>query len=133
MARTPGRRDDMVRVVVADDHELYRRGIERGLAADGRVEVVATASSGAAALHAVLATRPNVALLDMQMPELTGVQVAEQLATAGMTIPVVLLTALASEDRPAARPPLVIAVLGKELPRATIADAVVRAARDTPR
>lgn len=57
-----------VRVVVADDHPLYREGVARTLAESGRFEVVAEAASGEEAEAAVREHRPDVALLDISMP-----------------------------------------------------------------
>ena len=57
-----------IRVVVADDHPLYREGVARTLAESGRFVVVAEAASGPEAEAAILRHRPDVALLDISMP-----------------------------------------------------------------
>jgi two-component system nitrate/nitrite response regulator NarL len=62
-----------VRVVVADDHPLYRDGVVRALSASGQVEVVAEAEDGRAALEEIRKHLPDVALLDYRLPELDGV------------------------------------------------------------
>jgi len=72
MARTAKR----VRVVVADDHPVYRDGVVRALSASGQVEVVAEADDGRAALDAIREHKPDVALLDYKLPELDGVAIA---------------------------------------------------------
>jgi DNA-binding NarL/FixJ family response regulator/two-component sensor histidine kinase len=76
-ARTNGERP--VRVVIADDHPLAREGIRRLLALDPTIEVLGEAADGGAALAAVRALRPDVLLLDVQMPEMDGVAVLEAL------------------------------------------------------
>lgn len=65
-----------VQVVVADDHPLFRDGLVRALTGSGLVEVVAEAEDGPSALAAIKEHRPQVALLDHQMPGMDGAQVA---------------------------------------------------------
>ena len=68
--RLPG--DVPVRLVLADDEALLRRGLKVLLEADGRVEVVAEAADGAGLLEVVRRFRPDVALVDVQMPGMDG-------------------------------------------------------------
>jgi len=75
-----------IRVVVADDHPLYREGVVRALSASGQVEVIAEAADGRSALARIQEHVPDVALLDYKLPELDGLAVTnavvrEQLAT----------------------------------------------------
>ena len=65
-----------VRVIVADDHPLFRDGLVRALTGSGLVEVVAEAEDGLGALALIKEHRPQVALLDHQMPGMDGGQVA---------------------------------------------------------
>ena len=71
--------DAPVTVVVADDHPVFRSGIRDALEKGGQVEVVAEASDGGEALKHVRRHRPDVLLLDMNMPEVSGPEVAEAL------------------------------------------------------
>src|SRR5436305_11463731 len=64
-----------VTVVVADDHPFYRDGVTRGLTHSGQVQVVAEAENGREALDAIRRERPDVALVDYQMPDLDGVEI----------------------------------------------------------
>ena len=65
-----------VTVVLADDSDVYRRGMRRAIEADARLTLVAEVSDGAAALAAIREHQPDAALLDLQMPALDGVEVS---------------------------------------------------------
>ena len=67
---------EKVRVVVGDDHPLFRDGVVRALASSGSIEVVAEADDGVSALEAIRTHSPQVALLDYRMPGMDGAEVA---------------------------------------------------------
>lgn len=87
-----------VRVVVADDHPLYRQGIVRALQADSDFAVVGVAADGTTALALIRRLQPDVALLDVRMPGLDGIDIIHSLARQGPDVPIVLLSAFT--DRP---------------------------------
>jgi DNA-binding NarL/FixJ family response regulator len=68
-----------IRVLVADDHAIVRTGIRHVLEGEPGFEVVAEASTGTEAVALALALRPDVAVLDISMPGLTGIQAAAEL------------------------------------------------------
>ncbi len=72
-------RAEPLRVLVVDDHPIWRDGVARDLEAAGLV-VCGTAGEGARAVQVAAATRPDVVLLDLQLPDMSGVQVAAGLA-----------------------------------------------------
>lgn len=84
-----------VRVVIADDHPVVRAGIRDMLEADDNIEVVAEAESGEEALQQVEAQQPDVLLLDVEMPERSGVEVAQHLQSESNPV---RLLALSSYD-----------------------------------
>lgn len=70
----------MIRVLLADDENLIRSALAQMLGLEDDLEVVAEAASGAEAIAAATATTPDVAVLDLQMPDRDGISVAEELA-----------------------------------------------------
>jgi len=88
----------VVTVVLADDSDVYRRGIRRAIEADARLSLVAEVADGAAALAAIREHEPDVALLDLQMPELDGVEVCCRLQRDKRRPRLVLVSAFLSDD-----------------------------------
>jgi len=76
-AQTNG--DGAIRVVIADDHALFRHGIEQALAGENDIDVVGEAGDGVAATEQVLTLTPDVVLMDVRMPGCSGVEAAEQI------------------------------------------------------
>jgi RNA polymerase sigma factor (sigma-70 family) len=89
--------EERIRVVVADDHAVVRQGIRTVLASDERFEVVGEAASGDEALALATEHEPDVLLLDITMPGMTGLEVASRLREAA--VPVRMLV-LSMHDRP---------------------------------
>lgn len=82
-----------VRVVVGDDHPLFRDGVVRALLSSGEIEVVAEADDGTEALAAIKEHQPAVALLDYRMPGLDGAQVAAAVVRDELPTRVLLISA----------------------------------------
>ena len=87
----------MIRVVIADDHPAFRAGL-RVLLQDSGLDVVAEAADGPAAVDAVVEHRPDVALLDLQMPGLTGVEVTKRLQEVAPATRVLVLTMIEADE-----------------------------------
>jgi len=79
-------------IVIADDHPIFRRGLRAVIEADPRLRVVAEAEDGAAALAEVKRLRPQVAVLDMDMPHLDGMAVAREIRQQRLPVEVAFLT-----------------------------------------
>ena len=90
--------DAPVKVLIADDHTLFRAGLARILARDPRVEVVAQARNGAEAVEETLALRPDVVLMDLQMPGLTAVEAVKRLHQDAPNVRVLVLSAYADRS-----------------------------------
>lgn len=86
------------RILIADDHPLYREGVARTLAADPGLEVVAAASDGEEAVALALDLRPDLVLLDLSMPGAGGLAALQELRRAAPDLRVAILTA-SEEDQ----------------------------------
>lgn len=83
-----------IRVVIVDDHPLFRSGLRTLLEADGGTEVVGEAANGEDAVALVADTAPDVVLMDMDMPGLDGVEATRRVVDAHPQIGVLMLTML---------------------------------------
>lgn len=81
----------MIRVVVADDHHAYRHGLARLLRANG-IDVVAEAANGDAAMRVVRETAPDIVVMDLRMPGLSGLEATRRLAAEAPHTRVVVLS-----------------------------------------
>jgi len=82
-----------IRVVLADDHAVVRRGIREFLEEEGDIVVVAEAGDGAQAVALVAELQPEVAILDIQMPVLTGIEATRRIRAEHPGVKVLVLTA----------------------------------------
>ena len=89
----PTPRPAPARVVVADDHPLYRAGVVRALRSSGRFAIVGEAADGQAAYRQILAELPDLAILDVRMPELDGLSLLARLRAERVRVPVLMLSA----------------------------------------
>ena len=113
----------MSRVLVVDDEPYIREVLRDFLTRVG--DEVATAETGAAALEAVPTFRPDVILLDMVMPGLSGAEVFEALRRAGSTVPVIVIS-----GQPVAPPEGVFAFLRKPFDLRKVAEVITSAVSD---
>lgn len=88
----------MIRVLVADDHTLLREGLVALLKNGGDCQVVAEAADGIAAVEAAMKVRPDVAVIDISMPRLSGMEVVRRLAQELPETRVLVLTMHAEEE-----------------------------------
>jgi DNA-binding NarL/FixJ family response regulator len=82
----------MTTIIIADDHEVVRRGIRGILDADGTLKVVAEASDGLAAAQAVEKFKPDVLFLDLNLPRLHGLEVLKQTRSVSPRTKVIILS-----------------------------------------
>jgi DNA-binding NarL/FixJ family response regulator len=82
----------VIRVIVADDHHLVREGLVRLLSLEQDIQVIGVAADGTEAVTLVERHQPNVALVDVRMPGVDGIEATREIATRWPEIGVVLLT-----------------------------------------
>jgi two-component system nitrate/nitrite response regulator NarL len=125
-----GETDKRVRVVVGDDHPLFRDGVVRALTSSGSIDVVAEADDGLSALALIREHGPQVALLDYRMPGLDGAQVAAAVRRDELPTRVLLISA---HDESAivysALQEGAAGFISKESSRAELVDAVLNCAK----
>jgi DNA-binding NarL/FixJ family response regulator len=86
-----------LRVVIADDHPFYRDGLAKLLHANG-IDVAAQAANGEAAIQAVAETAPDVVVMDLNMPGMSGLEATRQLTQIAPMTRVLVLSVSAQED-----------------------------------
>ncbi|MGY2703518.1 MULTISPECIES: response regulator [unclassified Nocardioides] len=98
---TPGTStgSEPVRVVVVDDHAVIRAGLEQLLAGTDDIQVVGEAANGAEALEVVRRIRPDVVLMDLQMPGVDGVAATRAIMAENLGVDVLVLTSFSDSER----------------------------------
>ncbi|MEO1288121.1 MAG: response regulator transcription factor [Chloroflexota bacterium] len=91
MART-------IRILIADDHSVVRAGLRSLLEHQGHFRVIAEASTGEEAIRLAKENRPDVAILDIRMPGVSGIEACRQIVDALPTCKVVMLTSYAEDE-----------------------------------
>lgn len=111
-----------IRLILADDHGMVRKGIREYLETDPRMEIVGEATDGEQALEMVRALAPDVALLDVQMPRLNGIETARRIRAE--KLPCAILMVSAYDDDPYVMSALQAGANGYVLKTAAPADLV---------
>ncbi len=88
----------MIRVMLVDDQNLVRKGVRSLLELSSEIEVIGEAADGAEAIRTIPEMRPDVVLLDMRMPGMSGLDVLRDLAGKGTLPPTIILTTFDDDD-----------------------------------
>lgn len=88
----------MITVLIADDHPTFRDGLRMMLEASGEVEVLGEAGTGEEVVRLTAEVAPAVVLMDLQMPQMNGIEATRQVAAAGGSSAVIVLTMFEDDD-----------------------------------
>jgi DNA-binding NarL/FixJ family response regulator len=89
----------VIRVVVADDHEIVLRGLRLTIQGEKDMQLVGEARTGVEAVELVEKTHPDVLLLDIQMPDMDGIQAAQAIRATGSQVAILVLTSFRDDSR----------------------------------
>ena len=95
---SPSQNPSQIRIVIADDHPIVRKGLRQVIEGDPQLKVVAEADDGEAALQRIQELQPDVAVLDVNMPKLDGFGVARAVHEQHLPVEIVFLTMHKDED-----------------------------------
>jgi DNA-binding NarL/FixJ family response regulator len=87
-----------IRVLVVDDHPIFRKGLLLAVSTERSIEIVGEAENGQEALDLVEKLKPDIIILDIEMPVLNGLQVAETIIKRELTVDIIFLTMYKEED-----------------------------------
>ncbi len=91
--------DHPIRVLVVDDHPVVRRGIKSLLAEEDGIEVVGEAVNGREAVEQVESLNPDVILMDLVMPEMSGIEAIQRITAAHPQARILVMTSFAADDK----------------------------------
>ncbi len=89
---------DQIRILIADDHPMFREGIVQSLASEKDFAIIGQASNGKNAIKMAKELLPDVLLLDITMPDQDGITIAKKISAAFPVIQIIMLTASENED-----------------------------------
>jgi DNA-binding NarL/FixJ family response regulator len=90
--------EDKLRVLIADDHPIFRRGLREVIEEDSALLIVGEAGNGVMALQLIEQLRPDVAVLDIDMPQLNGFDLVKEIRRKNLPVTIVFLTMHRDED-----------------------------------
>ncbi len=90
---------DVIRVLVADDHEVVRKGVRALLRKERGIQVVGEAADGIEAVALAKSLKPDLILMDLVMPKMDGIEATRQITTAQPEVHVLVLTSFAADEK----------------------------------
>lgn len=90
--------NNKIKIIIADDHPLMRSGVKSVLLTDSRIEIIAECTNGEDAYSSILKHQPDVALIDIEMPKMTGLEIARRLSEEKIKTKIIFLTMYKEQD-----------------------------------
>lgn len=88
--------NEEIKLIIADDHPIFREGLRQIIEKDSRIKIIGEADNGQKALELIEEKKPDIALLDIDMPKLTGLEVLKKVS--GTPVKIIFLTMYSEED-----------------------------------
>jgi DNA-binding NarL/FixJ family response regulator len=89
---------DEIRLIIADDHPIFRQGLRQVIEREPQLKVIGEAGDGQTALERIAALRPEIAILDIDMPRMDGFSVARALLKQQLAVEIIFLTIHSEEE-----------------------------------
>lgn len=90
--------NNKIRILIADDHPVFRNGLKQLISEDSSIEIIGVAENGEKALQLINELKPGIAVLDVDMPVMSGIQVLKSLVKSKTDIKIIFLTVFASQE-----------------------------------
>jgi DNA-binding NarL/FixJ family response regulator len=90
--------NNKIKIIIADDHPMMRSGVKSVLVTDPQIEIIAEAKDGEEAYNLIKKYLPDVALLDVEMPKLTGLEIARRVIAENIKTKIIFLTMYKEDD-----------------------------------
>ncbi|RIX51186.1 DNA-binding response regulator [Paenibacillus nanensis] len=87
-----------IRILIADDHKMVRRGLQLFLSSQPDIQIVGEAATGQEALELAAALQPDIVLMDIHMPGMSGIEATQQLTASLPKVKVMILTSFTDQD-----------------------------------
>lgn len=124
---------DRIKIMIADDHPMMREALATALAEEPDLEVICQASNGIEAVQLALETCPDVILMDLLMPGMTGLEAITEICAADTQAKILVFTSLEDEDKVlAAVQAGALGYFPKTAPRAFLLEAIRKVADGVP-
>lgn len=91
-------KENKITLVMADDHPIFRNGLRQVIEEDKLIDIIGEAENGEKALELIVKLKPEVIILDIDMPKMTGLEVLKELKKSGKEYKTIFLTVYADED-----------------------------------
>lgn len=88
----------MIKIVLADDHEIFRNGVKELISKENDMQVIGEATNGKEAIQMVLELSPDIIIMDIRMPGLNGIEASEQLLKQNAKLKIIIFSLYDNED-----------------------------------